>query len=297
MRNRARIAAAVGAATIALCLTAPAAVAADTTPPTAPSNVRILDVDPDMVTIAFTGSTDAGGLKWYTVHNGSRSQATTSPSRTEFGGLQSGTTYSLTVRAVDRAGNVSAPSAPVTFTTPTWPAVTGLRVTSTSGGTVDLAWDRYSAMDPYRFLVYDAGDGEALTKYERMTLRGLAPGVHTFTVRGFHVSGSVTAASNTVTVTVPPRGTDRTAPSAPTNATVLLDEESYEFTTTWTASTDPVDPPSALRYDILQLWAGDYFTAAYGIAGTTYQGAFASAVRAVDPAGNRSPLTTTVTIG
>ena len=44
---------------------APVAGAADTQPPTAPSNVRVLAVTPDTVTIAFTGSTDDVGLKWY----------------------------------------------------------------------------------------------------------------------------------------------------------------------------------------------------------------------------------------
>ncbi|QAY68702.1 fibronectin type III domain-containing protein [Xylanimonas protaetiae] len=288
MRPVIRSAVALVAALFLLLTVVPTATAADTTPPTAPTNLRVLAVTPTVVTVAFTGSTDAGGLKWYVLRGADRQQPTTSPSRTDFGGLKAETTYTLDVVAVDRAGNVSAPSAPVRFTTGAWPAVTGLTVTARSGGSVSLAWDRYAAMDPYRFLVYDAGRAEAVVKGERVTLSGLAAGTHTFTVRGFHVSGSVTAASSPVTAPVEPRSPDLSAPGSPGSPTVRLDEDTYEFTTTWTAATDPVDPAASLRYDVLQLWAGDLFTAAYGIPGTSYVGVFASAVRTVDPAGNRS---------
>ena len=124
---------------------APVAGAADTQPPSAPSNVRVVAVKPDTVTIAFTGSTDNVGLKWYVARvEGVRQQATTSPGGTEIGGLRSDTTYSLTVVAVDRAGNVSAPSVPVSATTAKWTAPTNLNLTTASGGTAG----RFSAVVP-----------------------------------------------------------------------------------------------------------------------------------------------------
>jgi hypothetical protein len=267
---------------------APAATAADTQPPTSPTNVRVLDVTADVVTISFTGSTDDVGPKWYTVSAGGRTQATTSPSRTLFGGLRSETTYSLTVSAVDRAGNVSAPSAPVTFTTDPWPVVPGLQVTGVAGGNVSLSWGTPAGMDPYRYLVYDGGQPEAVAKGQQVVMKGLAPGTHTFTVRGFHVSGSQTPPGAAVTASVAPRGNDVTVPSSPGSPTTRENEDSYEFVTTWTASTDPFDPSSSLTYDLLQQWAGAPFTAKYGVAGTVYEGVFVNAVRAVDPAGNRS---------
>ena len=274
---------------------APTAAAADTQPPTSPTNVQVLDVTADVVTIAFTGSTDDTALRWYTVSAGGRTQATTSPSHTEFGGLRSETTYSLTVSAVDRAGNVSAPSDPVTFTTDAWPEVPGLQVTSVTGGNVSLAWGTPPGMDPYRYLIYDGGQPEAVAKGQQILMKGLAPGTHTFTVRGFHVSGSQTPPGTAVTVTVAPRGNDRTAPSSPGSPTTREKEDEYGFVTTWTASTDSFDPSSSLKYDLLQEWAGALFTAKYGVAGTQYEGVFISAVRAVDPAGNRSaPAFTTL---
>jgi hypothetical protein len=266
---------------------APVAGAADTQPPTAPSNVRVLAVKPDTVTIAFTGSTDNVGLKWYVARvEGVRRQPTTSPSGTEIGGLRSDTSCSLTVVAVDKAGNVSAPSAPVTARTAKWTAPTNLRVTSVSGGTVSLAWNGSSNMpQAYRYLVYDGGRGEVMAGFFAATMQRLAPGTHTFTVKAMHVSRDLSPASNPVTVTVAPRGTDQAAPTAPQNVLVRLDEEVYDFTATWDPSTDNVDP--APVYDIMEEIGGDWFTIRYGVTGTTYRGRFPSAVRAVDQAGKQ----------
>jgi hypothetical protein len=270
---------------------APVAGAADTQPPTAPSNVRVLAVTPDTVTISFTGSTDDVGLKWYVARvAGVREQATTSPGGTQIGGLKSDTTYSLTVVAVDRAGNVSAPSEPVAATTAKWTPPANLQVTSASGGTVSLAWGASSNMrDPYRFLVYDGGRGEAMARISSATMQRLAPGTHVFTVKAMHSSGDLSPASNPVTVTVAPRGSDRTAPTAPQNVLVREEQDAYEFVTTWDPSTDDVDPAPA--YDLLEAFRGELFTIRYAVTGTSYRGRFASAVRAVDQAGNRSAPT------
>lgn len=286
-------------ATAALWAAVPAAAATDTQPPTAPSNLRVLDVGPDTVTVAFTGSTDNIGLKWYVLSGASRTQATTSPSSTVFGGLKSETTYSLTVTAVDRAGNVSAPSAPVTFTTESWPAVPGLRVVGVAGGDVTLAWGTPPGMDPYRFLVFDAGRPEAVVKGNQVVMKGLAAGTHQFTVRGFHVTGSLTPPGATVTANVAARGSDQTAPAAPGSPTVRSHPtEEDVLITSWTASTDPFDPSSSLRYDLLQRWAGELFALKYAHVGTTFESIqLVNGVRAVDPAGNRSPIALATFVG
>jgi chitodextrinase len=275
---------------------APVAGAADTQPPTAPSNVRVLSVKPDTVTIAFAGSTDNVGLKWYLARvEGVRQQATTTPSGTEIGGLRSDTTYSLTVVAVDKAGNVSAPSEPVAATTAKWTPPTSARVTSASGGTVSLAWNAPSNMrDPYRYLIYDGGSGEAMSRTLAMTMQRLAPGTHVFTVKAMHSSGDLSPASSPVTVTVAPRGSDQIAPSAPQNVLVREDLDFYEFVTTWEPSTDNVD--TAPAYDLLEGFGGDLFTIRYAVSGTTYRGRFTSGVRAVDQAGNRSAPTPSILV-
>ena len=185
----------------------------------------------------------------------------------------------------------------MSFTTPSWNKPRGLRVTSTFGGTVSLAWEPQSDMDPYRFLVYDGGRGEAVTRIERTTMQRLAPGVHTFTVRAMRANGDLSPASSAVTVTIGSASADRTAPTSPANVVTTLNEEAYDWTTTWAASTDNVDQQSSIAYDTLQLWADELFTAHYGVTGTSVRSAFASAVRAIDRAGNRSaPTMSTVVV-
>jgi hypothetical protein len=231
------------------------------------------------------------GLKWYVARvEGVRAQPTTSPGGTQIGGLKSDTTYSLTVVAVDKAGNVSAPSEPVAARTAKWTPPTNLRVTGVSGGTVSLAWDGSSNMpNAYRYLVYDGGRGEAMAGFFTSTMQRLAPGTHVFTVRAMTVTGDLSPASSPVTVTVAPRGSDQIAPTAPRNVLVRMDEEAYDFVATWDGSTDDVDP--APVYDILEEVAGDWFTLRYGVSGTTCRGRFTDGVRAVDQAGNRSTPT------
>jgi chitinase len=118
----------------------------DTTPPSTPTNVRVVAVTGDTITIAWNASTDnsgrihayiAGGI----YHPGDSTTKT-------FTGLVPNWTQTYRVQAIDPSGNVSAPSEPVTATTapdttaPTTP--TNLRVTATDISKVSLAWDRSS---------------------------------------------------------------------------------------------------------------------------------------------------------
>jgi chitinase len=125
-------------------------------------------------------------------------------------------------------------------------------------------------------------------------MQRLAPGTHVFTVKAMHSSGDLSPASNPVTVTVAPRGSDQTAPTAPQNVFVSEEQDAYQFVTTWDPSTDNVDPAPA--YDVLQAWGGDLFTIRYAVSGTRYRGLWSSAVRAVDQAGNRSAPTPSILV-
>ena len=90
----------------------------DTTPPTAPADLRVTGTTSSSVSVAWTASTDNVGVTGYDVYNGdvvlaagvAGTQATT-------GNLIADTPYALTVRAKDAAGNVSAPSNQVTART------------------------------------------------------------------------------------------------------------------------------------------------------------------------------------
>jgi endo-1,4-beta-xylanase len=95
----------------------------DTTPPTAPGTPAASGVTATGASLSWAAATDTGGsgLAGYTVY---REQGTTDPqlgqsttTSTTLTGLTPGTRYQVYVRARDGAGNLSAPSATVTFTT------------------------------------------------------------------------------------------------------------------------------------------------------------------------------------
>jgi predicted esterase len=86
----------------------------DTNPPTAPGNLHVTGSTRDYISVAWGESTDDVGIDYYEVYvNGAKSYVT---SETEFivYGLDYGMPYNFTIKAVDIAGNKSAPSNQVT---------------------------------------------------------------------------------------------------------------------------------------------------------------------------------------
>jgi len=89
----------------------------DTTPPSAPGNLRVTGTTSTSVSLAWNASTDNVGVTGYDVYrNGTRITTVTGTSYTDTG-LSPSTTYTYTVRAKDAAGNVSSPSNQVSATT------------------------------------------------------------------------------------------------------------------------------------------------------------------------------------
>jgi hypothetical protein len=94
----------------------------DTIPPTAPSNLTATAPLPNRVILNWTASSDNNVVSSYEVsRNGSVVGSTTSTSYTD-STVAGGVTYSFFVKALDGAGNRSAPSNTATVTTPAGPA-------------------------------------------------------------------------------------------------------------------------------------------------------------------------------
>lgn len=103
------------------CTTLPSS---DTTPPTAPANLTYSALTATSAELSWTASTDDVGVTAYDVRSGTATVYTTvtgtpPASSTTVTGLACNSPYTLDVVARDQAGNVSAQSNTVTFTTPT----------------------------------------------------------------------------------------------------------------------------------------------------------------------------------
>jgi RHS repeat-associated protein len=93
---------------------------ADTTPPTAPTNLTAAAPSATQINLSWTASTDQGsGMSYYKVRRGGNDYATVYAPTTTYSdtNLQPDSTFTYTVLAVDREGNVSAASNSATATT------------------------------------------------------------------------------------------------------------------------------------------------------------------------------------
>lgn len=88
------------------------------TAPTEPSNLRVTGTASSSVSLAWNASTDNMIVVGYDIYSGTRGLAVNVPrTSVTIEGLAPDTTYTLTVRAKDAAGNVSPPSNQVTART------------------------------------------------------------------------------------------------------------------------------------------------------------------------------------
>jgi YVTN family beta-propeller protein len=162
----------------------------DTTPPGAPSNLRLTAVNETQATIAWDAAIDpapGSGIASYEIAVDGVVVGSTAAITFTIGSLAPGTAYSVTVIAIDGVGLRSAASTvlPVSTTAPppvdTVPPLppTNLRATSVSQTQVALAWD--AATDP--------APGSGIAMYE-ISVDGVVAGTSATTT---FVAGSLTA--------------------------------------------------------------------------------------------------------
>lgn len=91
----------------------------DATAPTVPSGLTATAISPSQINLAWSASTDSGGagLDGYIVYRGGVEVGRTAATTFSNNGLTANTAYSYTVKAYDKAGNVSAASSPASATT------------------------------------------------------------------------------------------------------------------------------------------------------------------------------------
>jgi len=202
----------------------------DPYPPTAPSGAAASNIGTTTATISWGASTDNIGVAGYRVFNGSNQiAATTGALSTNLTGLTANTTYNLTVKAFDAAGNVSDPSNTVTFTTlpvigpdtepPTAPSSLHVMGTTTSSS-VPLMWNASTDnVGVKEYQIFNGGSYVATvpaTSVQYTVTNLTANTTYSFTVKALDDAGNISSASNVLTVTTPSAPTTYPAWSAST---------------------------------------------------------------------------------
>lgn len=203
----------------------------DTITPTAPANLTSSNVTSTTATLSWGASTDNVGVTAYKIYNGSTLVgSTTNGSTLSFNltELTGNTAYTYTVKAVDAAGNQSASSNAVTFTTqapvadtqaPTAPSNLHVMGNATTSS-VPLMWS--ASTDNVAVTGYQVYQGTTLlTTVSGSTLEYLVSGLtantaYSFTVKAIDAAGNVSAASNVVNATTASASTTYAAWSATT---------------------------------------------------------------------------------
>jgi chitodextrinase len=229
---------------------------ADSTAPTAPTNLHITASSDTSISLAWNASTDSGTW-WYCVQKDGFGCFRVDPPNTTFTmtKLMPDRTTTWTVYAVDSAGNRSASSNPVTHTTP--PDTTPpsppptLSLTSAYPTRISVAWTR--SVDNitqtwYTLLVDGSPFVETVTPNGSTVFHLTPSSTHTFEVTARDGYGN-TVESNMLTVTTPAK-TDNVAPSPPTNLQFSFQTDPPELWLNWQQSTDDTDPQSQILYDV-----------------------------------------------
>ena len=225
------------AASPAVVVTAPA----DVTPPTAPTNLIVQSRSGNTLTLAWNAATDGeSGLQDYLVYKDATLIATVTTTTASSGSLTAGTAVSLTVKARDRAGNLSLPSVALPITpsadavAPTIP--TGLASPSKTGTTASLTWT--ASTDAVAVVGYVVRRGTVIVGRPSTTAftdTGLKPGTAvSYTVAAFDANLNESAVSSTLSVTPTADADTPTVPGALASSSIT----DTSVVLTWTAATD-----------------------------------------------------------
>ncbi len=123
---------------------------ADTTAPTAPTNVTAVAASDTRVSIRWSASTDNIGVTGYKIYRGGTQIGTATDTVYSDTQCTASATYAYTVAAYDAKGNTSSPSSSTSTTTlaagtsdsasPTWPPSGSLIATALSSTQISLSW-------------------------------------------------------------------------------------------------------------------------------------------------------------
>ena len=280
---------------------------ADTTPPTAPSNLTASAASSTQINLSWTASTDNVGVTVYLIQRCQGAGCATfaqiaAPPGTGTTyvdtGLSPSTSYSYEIIATDAAGNLSQPSNVGTTTTLAGPpaAPSALTATAASATQINLSWTN-NATNQTGFKVERSPDnvtftqigttGATTTTYSDSPLAPLT--TYYYRVRATNGAGD-SAYSNVANATTL---ADTTPPTAPSSLTATA-TSSTQINLSWTASTDNV---GVTQYQIQRCQGagcnsfaqvGTSTTTSFPDTGLLAATSYSYQVRALDAANNAS---------
>jgi len=298
MSSRRRALAASALALGLLLYVSPAAAARDRTAPTSPTNLRITATTPTSISLAWNASSDSGTF-WYCVQPGSSGCFRVDPPQTfTHPKLAPDRTHVFSVYAIDSAGNRSANSNSVSYTTPPDTAPPSpppaLAATAVHPTRISVSWT--ASVDAtsqvwYTLFVDGVPRGSDLIGYRGTTILHLEPSsTHTFRVTARDALGNTTE-SNVLSVTTP-AATDSTPPTAPANLRFSSETSPPEAWLDWDQSVDDTDPQSLILYEVYLNGVRTDDGVIGGDETVTFcrePGPTTIVLRAVDTSGNTSP--------
>ncbi|HEX9043447.1 MAG TPA: hypothetical protein VF802_00345, partial [Candidatus Limnocylindrales bacterium] len=259
----------------------------DTTPPTVPAGLSATAVSAGQINLAWTAASDNVGVQGYRIYRGGTYLATVGPvgsTSVSDTGLTAGTAYTYTVSALDAAGNESAQSSSAGATTypasdTSAPSVPGsVSATAAAWNVVTVSWAASS-------------DNVGVTRYTidrgGTKLSVVAGSVTSFTDRSTQASSAyaytVAASDAAGNASAPSAAANVTTPSSTTTATVTY---GYDPASELTSTVNPDGVTARATYDAAGRLAE--------IANTESSGTLSRFTYALDAAGNRTELTTSV---
>ena len=275
-----------------------AACSADTQAPTGPTGLASSSVTQTSAVLSWSASSDNVGVTGYGAYRNGTLAGSTSATAYTFSGLTCGTSYSLSVDAVDAAANRSAKTAATVVTaactvTPDTTAPSapgGLTATGSTQSSVSVSWSASSdnvAVAGYGLYRSGTLTGSALAGATTQTFASLACGTsYVFGVDAFDGAGNRSVrASVTASTSV---CTDTQAPSVP-GSLVVSGSSQTSVSVSWLASTDNVAVAGYGVYlngvSVGSVGAG---TTSQTFGSLTCGTSYTLAVDAFDAAGNRS---------
>jgi chitodextrinase len=274
----------------------------DTAAPTVPAAFWSTANLQTSIATTWTASTDNVAVAYYELYlNGTR-VATPSGTSYTFAALTCGGSYTLSISAVDAAGNKSPRFGISAWTTacsgdtqaPTMP--TGVQATATGPTTVQLSWQPSTDNVGISFYRVDR-DGVTVTHASSTSFAnsGLVAGTtYRYMVTAYDAAGNASGTSDPVSVTTPTTTADTQAPSTPTGLQVGA-TSSTTVALSWQASTDNV---GVAGYRVFRngTQVAQTTSTAYTDSGLTGATTYTYTVSAYDAAGNVSATSSPVNV-